>query len=756
MAQIAQRVWTDEDLAALFDRFFAPLYDVAVRVLDGDAEAAAAVRRTYSRAAAELRLHPVDDVRPWLYALLVAELPRRQASRPGDGRRFTSIDRDRLANPALLSRDGDVAAALWSAVSALPLDDYLLLDLQLRHGLRDLEVARALRLDARAVERRLDGLRERLEGAVESPVSPVALFAALEPTPPPSGLQERVWAELRAAPTPKTPGSRPRITLPRKPIVAAAGLALLAAAASGGAYYAVRGPGVHNPRSLHSTTHSVEHGSANPDVTIAWDPSRSAHGYSISWSATPATPDRSVDLQGSVSKTTGHLKPGTSWFNLRTLGKNGWTGAVHLGPFLILPDTVVPETTISEGPRRFGTAEASFRFASNEAHTTLECSLDRAAFDACTSPTRYTGLRAGAHTFRVRAVDEAGNTDPTPARRAWQVDTRAPRTTLTEAPSAYEREPSRFEFESSEGHASFECKLDGGKYDPCSSPKIYPDLPDGRHRFRVRALDRAGNADPSPSARKWTVDTNPPETTIDAGPPDPSHKPTGTFTLSSEVGASFQCRLDRGRWGDCGPLSGLTDGRHVLRARALDRAENSDPTPARWTWTVDLPPGTAITSGPKGPTASTSATFRFSSPDSAATFQCRIDDGLWSTCSSGRTYSGLAQGSHVFRVRAKDAGGARDPTPAQRTWKVDTRAPNTTITSEPKASTSSRSATFGFTSSEKGVDFQCRLDGGSWSSCASPRSYGKLKKGTHTFRVRAVDAAGNVDSTPDSWSWKVK
>ncbi|HEX5467675.1 MAG TPA: hypothetical protein VFW80_01350 [Gaiellaceae bacterium] len=756
MAQIAQRVWTDEDVAALFDRFFAPLFDVAVRVLGRDDEAASAVGRTFSRTAAELRLHPLDDIRPRLYALLVAELPRRQASRPGNDGRFAQIDHERLANPALLADEADVAAALWAAVSALPLADYLLLDLQLRHGLRDPELARALRLDARAVERRLDRLRERLDGAVESPISPVALFAALEPALPPPGLPERVWADLRAAPQPKVRRSRPRITPPRKPILAAAGLALLAAAASAGAYYAVRGPGVHNPRSLHSTTHSLEQGSANPDVTIAWDPSRKARGYSISWSAAPATPDQSIDLQGSASKTTRHLKPGTSWFNLRTLGKNGWTDAVHLGPFLILPDTIVPETTISAGPRRFGTADVTFRFASNEAHAALECSLDGATFKACTPPARYTGLRAGAHTFRVRAVDEAGNTDPTPARRAWQVDTSAPRTTLTESPAEFERKVSRFEFESSEGHSSFECKLDGAKYEPCSSPKSYPGLADGRHRFRVRALDRAGNPDPSPISRKWTVDTHPPETTIDAGPPDPSHKPTGTFTLSSEVGASFQCRLDHGRWGDCGPLSGLTDGRHILRARALDRAENSDPTPARWTWTVDLPPGTTITSGPKGATASTSATFRFSSPDSAATFQCRIDDGLWSTCAPERTYSGLAQGSHVFRVRAKDAGGVRDPSPARRTWKVDTHAPATTITSGPNLSTTSRSATFRFSSSEKGVDFQCRLDAGSWSSCASPRSYSKLKKGDHDFEVRAVDAAGNVDSTPDFWSWKVK
>jgi hypothetical protein len=53
------------------------------------------------------------------------------------------------------------------------------------------------------------------------------------------------------------------------------------------------------------------------------------------------------------------------------------------------------------------------------------------------------------------------------------------------------------------------------------------------------------------------------------------------------------------------------------------------------------------------------------------------------------------------------------------------------------------------------VSFQCRLDGGSWQPCSSPRSYGGLKKSAHVFRVRAIDAAGNVDSSPDAWSWTI-
>ena len=752
---VEQRTWNEGDFAALYDRFFDPLFDVAVRVLGSEVEAGHAVGRAFSRAFAELSRGPIDELRPWLYGLLASELSRKRPSPPSDLRRFARIDQDRLASPDRLARDEGVVSDVWRAASALPTQDYLLLDLQLRQGLRDPELGRALGLDLRVVDRRLERLRDRLEGAVESPVSPVAVFAALAPVTAPAGLKEEVGASLRQAPARRASRERRRVALPRKPVVLAALIALLAAAATAGAFYAARGKGVHDPKSVHSTSHSVEQGSANPDVEIAWSPSPDATGYSVSWSAEPETPDKAVDLPAEARGTTGHLKPGTSWFNLRTLGKNGhWTSTVHLGPFLILPDTVVPETTITAGPRKYGTPIATFEFESNEKSAMLECSLDGAQFASCSSPKTYTGLVKGKHAFRVRSVDSAGNTDPTPARREWQVDAKSPSTKLTQAPDEFSQD-SRFEFASSEKHSTFECKVDDRGYESCSSPRSYARLADGPHRFRVRAVDRAGNPDPSPASRKWTLDTRPPETSIDSGPPHLSHKGGGTFTVSSEAGATFECRLDSHGWGECGQVSGLSDGKHVMRARAKDRAGNVDPSPAKWEWQIDLPPDTRITDGPGNPTSSTSATFRFTSPDTAATFQCKLDRHGWTSCAAGKMYAGLSDGSHTFKVRAKDSAGTKDPSPAQRTWKVDTDAPNTTITAGPKASTKSKSATFSFSASESGATFECRLDGGTWHACSSPRTYSGLHKGKHVFRVRAVDEAGNRDATPDGWSWTV-
>ena len=99
---------------------------------------------------------------------------------------------------------------------------------------------------------------------------------------------------------------------------------------------------------------------------------------------------------------------------------------------------------------------------------------------------------------------------------------------------------------------------------------------------------------------------------------------------------------------------------------------------------------------------------------------------------------------------------------------IDTAPPDTTITSGPDRSPSTgrgaglpktrdRTPDFSFVSSESSSTFHCSVDGGTFTSCTSPHSTSKLARGkTHTFAVRAVDAAGNVDPTPASRSFVVK
>jgi len=79
--------------------------------------------------------------------------------------------------------------------------------------------------------------------------------------------------------------------------------------------------------------------------------------------------------------------------------------------------------------------------------------------------------------------------------------------------------------------------------------------------------------------------------------------------------------------------------------------------------------------------------------------------------------------------------------------------PETTLTATPGNPSNSSSASFSFLSSKAGSSFQCKLNGGKFVACASPRDYAGLSKGSHTFKVRAIDSFGNVDSTPAAYTW---
>lgn len=87
------------------------------------------------------------------------------------------------------------------------------------------------------------------------------------------------------------------------------------------------------------------------------------------------------------------------------------------------------------------------------------------------------------------------------------------------------------------------------------------------------------------------------------------------------------------------------------------------------------PPNTIIDSGPSGSVTSTSATFTFRSDPTGATFECSIDNGAWTPCTSPKTYSSLSISTHTFKVKATNAAGT-DSTPDSRTWTITNTAPN--------------------------------------------------------------------------------
>jgi len=118
------------------------------------------------------------------------------------------------------------------------------------------------------------------------------------------------------------------------------------------------------------------------------------------------------------------------------------------------------------------------------------------------------------------------------------------------------------------------------------------------------------------------------------------------------------------------------------------------------------------------------------------------------------TFSVSGDGTHPVSCQVSDNAGGSDS--SNDTVKVDTIPPQTTITSGPKGTVTSRTARFAFKASETGSTFLCKLDRGRFASCASPKSYTKLAGGTHVFQVEAKDHAGNVDHTPAVRKWIVQ
>jgi hypothetical protein len=170
-------------------------------------------------------------------------------------------------------------------------------------------------------------------------------------------------------------------------------------------------------------------------------------------------------------------------------------------------------------------------------------------------------------------------------------------------------------------------------------------------------------------------------------------------------------------------------------------------------FTVDVTnPVVTLIDQPPALTNRTTASFSFASSKAGSTFECALDGAPFSSCASPVPYGGLSDGPHVFAVRATAV--TTGPATTYR-WTVDTIPPKTTISSGPPIMSGGGSASFTFTSSEPGSTFVCSLDAGGITPCGSPTTYAGLGDGRHTFRVQAVDAAGNPDPRPASYSWQI-
>jgi hypothetical protein len=185
-----------------------------------------------------------------------------------------------------------------------------------------------------------------------------------------------------------------------------------------------------------------------------------------------------------------------------------------------------------------------------------------------------------------RAFDGDSNGSPVPDLGAYElVDVTAPKTVITGGPSGPTSDNTPvFTFRSG-SEVTFHCQIDGSAFQACSSPVTTTPLADGAHSFVVRATDPVFNVETSPPTRSFTVDTVTPDTRFTKKAPKRFFKEKVKFKFaSSEAGAHFQCQLDGRPWRSCGSTFkyGVKRGKHTILVRAIDRAGNTDKTPARY------------------------------------------------------------------------------------------------------------------------------------------------------------------------------
>jgi len=495
----------------------------------------------------------------------------------------------------------------------------------------------------------------------------------------------------------------------------------------------------------------------------------------------------------------------------------------------------------------------TFGFSGNDTGVGLdhfECSVDGASFSTCETPLRLSGLSIGPHSLEVSALDKVGNEGQTPAAFLWTITTPAPPVSpapqaippnittaapttpniTNTAPNITTAAPTTPNITNTAPNITTAAPTTPNITN--TAPNITTTTPSTQAPQAIPpnitispTVGANQNAVTNESANITTTTGLSPDTKI-VSAVDASGNPINddgvtqstsiVFTLSlpiagletGKTASNFECSTDGSSYSSCAnpvKLDNLSDGAHIMEARAVDNSGNKDQSPASFTWTVDtVPPATIINSIFDGSnnkltngsdTPSTKVKLTFSGIDTGVEegeknginhFECSIDDSSSTTCTSPVEYNSLANGSHTVKIIAVDNSGNKDPSPALFNWnvRVPTRGTANTanVTGTPAGmsmtgpadtvinsttdgngkillngtDTTSNTIRFDFASNSQAIDrFECSMDGSGFVDCTSPFIFPNLPEGRHVFMVRYVDNNGNMDESPATFVWSI-
>ncbi|MGA7434900.1 MAG: hypothetical protein WBW44_04685 [Solirubrobacterales bacterium] len=250
-----------------------------------------------------------------------------------------------------------------------------------------------------------------------------------------------------------------------------------------------------------------------------------------------------------------------------------------------------PQITFNSTPAantKMTTAPFTYTVVSADPGVQTVCSVDGGGDSACSSPTILTGLADGAHTIDVTATDAAGT--QTTESYGWNVKAKIPGLGFDSTPDAHSNSAvADFAFSSDEDpNVTYDCKLDGNAWAPCTSPKQLTGLSNGNHSFSIRATDSVTNA--AVEQFDWNVDTAAPTVSFTQTPAASTTKVAELVKFNaSESGVSYTCKLDSGSAAPCSSpwlLENLSIGAHTLLVHATDAAGNTG-ADAAVNWTIN-------------------------------------------------------------------------------------------------------------------------------------------------------------------------
>ncbi|MFS3127262.1 hypothetical protein ACLM5J_02545 [Nocardioides sp. Bht2] len=229
---------------------------------------------------------------------------------------------------------------------------------------------------------------------------------------------------------------------------------------------------------------------------------------------------------------------------------------------------------------------------------------------------------------------------------------------------------------------------------------------------------------------------------------------TFRFTWKGNDSVGEKCRFGAAEFTACssGHTATLPEGHYTFSVRAEDASGNLSVVEQTVVSSVE----TTLFIRPPAVSTSRAAEF-FYSGTNGAEFDCTLDAVAVACSAEGVIrFANLSDGGHTFTVRSRE-GAWVDASPSTWSWRVDTTAPQTTLTGAPVSGSVllSRAATFGVSTDDPLAEIECSLDGVERDCAGGTPAFAGLASGTHEFAATAVDQAGNRDSSPALTHWTV-